>query len=157
MQEQAALSSISSSGCKLTDLSCLCKDQSFISSLLPVVEKDCSPADLQSRCNPCTRQNCLTISKRLLRPPRVSATALASLLQYPPRLLVLSRVRLLLQLKIPLQLPLQVIFLARSLVLLLRERHFPSSLLGLCLITELLPPELHRTSRKQRNPPHPQL
>ncbi|KAM0803159.1 hypothetical protein BDR22DRAFT_89603 [Usnea florida] len=45
--EQVAFSSLNSTGCTLSDYSCLCKDQSFISSLLPVVEKDCSPADLQ--------------------------------------------------------------------------------------------------------------
>ena len=73
--------------------------------------------------------------------------ALESLMQYPPRLLLPLRVQLLLQLQIPLQLPLQVVFLAISLVLLLRERQFPSSLPGLCLITELLPPVLHRISR----------
>ncbi|CAF9920573.1 MAG: hypothetical protein ALECFALPRED_001571 [Alectoria fallacina] len=45
--EKAALSSISSTGCQLTDIECICKDQSFISSLLPVVRNACSPADLQ--------------------------------------------------------------------------------------------------------------
>ncbi|MCJ1407591.1 hypothetical protein MMC19_001662 [Ptychographa xylographoides] len=46
--EQAALSSISATGCDLTDFSCICKDTSFFTSLLPVVEKDCSAADLNA-------------------------------------------------------------------------------------------------------------
>ena len=56
LQEQAAFSSISSTGCQLTDIDCICKDQSFITSLLPIVEKDCSPADLQSTFYPITRR-----------------------------------------------------------------------------------------------------
>ncbi|CAF9912943.1 MAG: hypothetical protein HETSPECPRED_001267 [Heterodermia speciosa] len=44
---QAAFSSLTSTGCQISDIGCICKDQSFISSLLPVVEKACSPADLQ--------------------------------------------------------------------------------------------------------------
>ncbi|MCJ1224468.1 hypothetical protein MMC12_001113 [Toensbergia leucococca] len=45
--ETAALSSISSTGCQLTDFKCICTDQSFISSLLPVVQNSCSAADFQ--------------------------------------------------------------------------------------------------------------
>jgi hypothetical protein len=48
LQKEAAFSSISSTGCQITDVNCICKDQSFINSLLPVVEKKCNPADLQS-------------------------------------------------------------------------------------------------------------
>ena len=47
-QTQAALSSLTSTGCQIADVGCICKDQSFINSLLPVVEKACDPADLQS-------------------------------------------------------------------------------------------------------------
>lgn len=48
LQAEAAFSSITSTGCQITEVECICKDQSFLSSLLPVVEKACSPADLQS-------------------------------------------------------------------------------------------------------------
>ncbi|KAI4123304.1 MAG: hypothetical protein LQ338_005329 [Usnochroma carphineum] len=42
-----ALQAFTSTGCQLTDFSCICKDQSFITSLLPVVQKACSPEDFQ--------------------------------------------------------------------------------------------------------------
>ena len=51
-QAQAAYSSISSTGCQIQEIACICKDQSFVASLLPVVEKACSPADLQSELSP---------------------------------------------------------------------------------------------------------
>ncbi|KAI4140793.1 MAG: hypothetical protein L6R39_005655, partial [Caloplaca ligustica] len=43
----AALQSFTSTGCQLTDFPCICNDQSFLTSLLPVVEAACSPEDLQ--------------------------------------------------------------------------------------------------------------
>ena len=46
-QTQAALSILTSTGCQVTAISCICKDRSFINSPLPVVQKACSPADLQ--------------------------------------------------------------------------------------------------------------
>ena len=48
-QESAAVSSIESSGCDLTNITCICTDQSFINSLLPVVEKNCDASDLNSK------------------------------------------------------------------------------------------------------------
>ena len=47
-QEKAAFSSLSATGCQLTDIECICKDQSLVTSLLPVLQNQCSPADLQS-------------------------------------------------------------------------------------------------------------
>ncbi|KAL8736912.1 MAG: hypothetical protein Q9181_002208 [Wetmoreana brouardii] len=46
-KSKPALASFTSSGCSLTDLPCICKNQNFISSLLPVVEKACPPEDLK--------------------------------------------------------------------------------------------------------------
>ncbi|KAL9593346.1 MAG: hypothetical protein Q9179_005938 [Wetmoreana sp. 5 TL-2023] len=43
-----ALAAFTSSGCSLTDLPCICKNQNFISSLLPVVKNACPPEDLKS-------------------------------------------------------------------------------------------------------------
>ena len=65
LQEEAAFSSISSTGCQITDVNCICKDQSFMNSLLPVVEKSCNPADLQSMYqNFKLLPKCLTKTKR---------------------------------------------------------------------------------------------
>ena len=47
-QAQAAFSSIGSTGCQITEIDCICKDQAFLASLLPVVEESCDRADLQS-------------------------------------------------------------------------------------------------------------
>ena len=109
-------------------------------SLLPVVKNDCSPADLQSTSHRRKRGTYLTTAKRLLISLRVSAIALASLLQCPPLLLVLLRVLP------PVRLP------AR----LLLGRHFLYLLPGLCPIMPV-PPMLRRISQRQPNPTHSQL
>lgn len=48
LQQAPALSSIGSTGCQLTDFACICKNSAFISSLTPVIQRDCSAADIQS-------------------------------------------------------------------------------------------------------------
>lgn len=50
IQTKATLANIQASGCQITDVACICKDQSFIYSLLPVVQKACPPDDVQSKC-----------------------------------------------------------------------------------------------------------
>ncbi|MCJ1357548.1 MAG: hypothetical protein MMC33_007544 [Icmadophila ericetorum] len=40
------LTGIASTGCGATDIQCVCKDQSFLNSLLPVLEKACDPSDV---------------------------------------------------------------------------------------------------------------
>ena len=47
-QQSAGLSSISSTGCQITDVPCICKSQAWIASLTPTVKKDCDDADYQS-------------------------------------------------------------------------------------------------------------
>ncbi|KAL8917241.1 MAG: hypothetical protein Q9208_008080 [Pyrenodesmia sp. 3 TL-2023] len=42
-----ALTSFTSTGCPITEISCICRDQGFLTGLLPVVEAACSPEDLQ--------------------------------------------------------------------------------------------------------------
>ncbi|KAI4179684.1 MAG: hypothetical protein LQ346_007150, partial [Caloplaca aetnensis] len=42
-----AISSFASTGCSPTDIPCICRNQGFLTSLLPVVEAACSPEDLQ--------------------------------------------------------------------------------------------------------------
>ncbi|KAL8836411.1 MAG: hypothetical protein Q9176_006350 [Flavoplaca citrina] len=44
---EAALSSFTNSGCPLTDPACICRNQGFLDSLLPVVQAECSPEELQ--------------------------------------------------------------------------------------------------------------
>ncbi|KAL8927610.1 MAG: hypothetical protein Q9172_001320 [Xanthocarpia lactea] len=44
---QAALNSFANSGCTLGDNACICRNQDFLSSLLPVVERNCSPEEVQ--------------------------------------------------------------------------------------------------------------
>lgn len=67
-QVQTAFSSIGGTGCQLTYISCTCKDQSFIDTLLPFVEKACSPSDLQSKYQvPAFARMILTVVKGLLR------------------------------------------------------------------------------------------
>ncbi|MCJ1360575.1 MAG: hypothetical protein MMC33_010583 [Icmadophila ericetorum] len=43
----ATISSLSSTGCSASDFACICKDQSFLNSLLPLIEKACSSSDVQ--------------------------------------------------------------------------------------------------------------
>ena len=56
-QFKAAIPKISSSGCKITDITditdieCICKDQSLIDSLLPKVKTEC-PEDFESMSQP---------------------------------------------------------------------------------------------------------
>ncbi|KAK0516450.1 hypothetical protein JMJ35_001053 [Cladonia borealis] len=45
--QASAISSFTSTGCQITDLTCICDDSTFIESLAPAIEKDCSPADIQ--------------------------------------------------------------------------------------------------------------
>ncbi|KAL8860842.1 MAG: hypothetical protein Q9178_002872 [Gyalolechia marmorata] len=44
---EAALSSFTNSGCTVGDNACICRNQDFLSSLLPVVEANCSPEEVQ--------------------------------------------------------------------------------------------------------------
>ncbi|KAL8770362.1 MAG: hypothetical protein Q9194_005208, partial [Teloschistes cf. exilis] len=41
-----ATNALSSSGCGW-DIACICKNQNFIDSLRPVIQRDCSPDDFQ--------------------------------------------------------------------------------------------------------------
>ncbi|KAI4247254.1 MAG: hypothetical protein L6R40_001597 [Gallowayella cf. fulva] len=43
----AAISSFTSSGCSVDDAACICKNQSFLASLLPLIEGACSPEELK--------------------------------------------------------------------------------------------------------------
>lgn len=45
--QAAAFSSLTSTGCQLTDFPCICRDTSFLATLLPVVESSCSEEDFQ--------------------------------------------------------------------------------------------------------------
>ncbi|KAL8906826.1 MAG: hypothetical protein Q9171_006106 [Xanthocarpia ochracea] len=44
---EAAISSFTNSGCTLGDNACVCRNQDFVSSLLPVVRSNCSPEEFQ--------------------------------------------------------------------------------------------------------------
>ncbi|MCJ1467655.1 hypothetical protein MMC07_006280 [Pseudocyphellaria aurata] len=44
--QTAALDSITSTGCGITDFQCICNSQSWLKSLLPDIEKQCSADDL---------------------------------------------------------------------------------------------------------------
>ncbi|CAO1599016.1 MAG: hypothetical protein LQ349_001593 [Xanthoria aureola] len=44
---QAALDSFTGSGCAISNAACICKNQNFLDSLLPVVRAACSPEELQ--------------------------------------------------------------------------------------------------------------
>ncbi|MCJ1320537.1 hypothetical protein MMC15_005877 [Xylographa vitiligo] len=46
--QSAAISSLVTTGCAITNYTCFCDDKSWISSLLPVVMSDCDAADFQS-------------------------------------------------------------------------------------------------------------
>ncbi|KAI4256053.1 MAG: hypothetical protein L6R42_006428 [Xanthoria sp. 1 TBL-2021] len=54
---QAALKSFTSSGCAISDPACICRNQNFLDSLLPVVREACSPEEFQ-RTVDFTRQFC---------------------------------------------------------------------------------------------------
>ena len=57
-QETPALTALGSTGCALTNLSCICKDTSFLQSLEPAVQAACSPADLASAFGPTPPCHC---------------------------------------------------------------------------------------------------
>ncbi|KAL8847273.1 MAG: hypothetical protein Q9198_011238 [Flavoplaca austrocitrina] len=66
---EAALSSFTNSGCPLTDAACICRNQGFLDSLLPVVQDQCSPEELQSTFFPSFHLHLRikTRSERLMR------------------------------------------------------------------------------------------
>ncbi|KAL8939800.1 MAG: hypothetical protein Q9216_003151, partial [Gyalolechia sp. 2 TL-2023] len=43
----AAFESITSTGCQLTDFPCICRDTTFLRTLLPIVQSRCSEEDFQ--------------------------------------------------------------------------------------------------------------
>ncbi|KAL8654920.1 MAG: hypothetical protein Q9226_003244 [Calogaya cf. arnoldii] len=54
---QAAFNSITGSGCPITDAACICRNQDFLDSLLPVVREACTPEEFQKTVE-FTRQFC---------------------------------------------------------------------------------------------------
>ncbi|KAL8816422.1 MAG: hypothetical protein Q9223_004562 [Gallowayella weberi] len=55
---QAAINSFTNAGCALNDFPCICKNQNFLASLVPVVEKACTPEELKKTVD-FTTQFCL--------------------------------------------------------------------------------------------------
>ncbi|KAI4278666.1 MAG: hypothetical protein L6R38_005195 [Xanthoria sp. 2 TBL-2021] len=74
---QAALSSFTSSGCAISDPACICKNQNFLDSLLPVVTEACSPEELQ-RTVEFTQKFCANAGVNLAIPTSSAASPTAT-------------------------------------------------------------------------------
>jgi CFEM domain len=81
-KQTPAISSIGTTGCQLADIECICKDSAFINSLTPVVQKQCSPEDLQSKFS--LLPFSLILSPPSLRPSIHLSSILSSWLHHHP-------------------------------------------------------------------------
>ncbi|MCJ1240767.1 hypothetical protein MMC14_008771 [Varicellaria rhodocarpa] len=72
--EGPAVTAIGSTKCPLTDLKCICSNTAFLSSLQPVIQKDCSAADY-AKALAFASQLCLSSGVTLSVPSAAAATA----------------------------------------------------------------------------------